>query len=174
MIHDAALALGSSLGDSATSLRLVVHALDATPGLRVVHASRVYATPPAGGVARGTFLNAALRCRTTLAPLDLLAVCKGLEVKLGRRPVRRWGDRVLDVDILLYDRAVIELSGLRIPHPRLAERDFLLAALADAWPDAPNPWTGASWASALPARRAWPVVGVLPNDGGLAPARAAL
>lgn len=169
-----ALALGSSLGDSATVLRLAVHALDATPGLRIERCSRVYATPPVGGVARGLFLNAVVRARTTLDPLDLLRVCKTLETRLGRRPTRRWGDRVLDLDVLLYDRAVVALPTLRVPHPRLAERDFLLAALAEAWPDAPNPWTGLPWAATLAARRAWPAVGTLPNDGVLAPARAML
>jgi 7,8-dihydro-6-hydroxymethylpterin-pyrophosphokinase len=57
---------------------------------------------------------------------------------------------------------VVVLPALRIPHPRLAERDFFLAALAEAWPDAPNPWTGLPWATTLPVTPRWPVVGVLP------------
>lgn len=169
-----ALALGASLGDTARTLRLAVHALDATPGLRVERCSRVLATPPAGGVARGAFLNAVLRARTTLSPSALLAACKEIEVRLGRRPTRRWADRVLDVDILLYDRLVLATEALRIPHPRLPERDFFLAALAEAWPDAVNPWTGLRWTDTLPARGSWPVVGTLPNDGIVAPARTTL
>lgn len=148
-----------------------MHALDALPGLRVERCSRVLLTPAAGGVARGVFLNAVVRASTTLPPLELLAACKALEARLGRRPTRRWADRVIDIDILLYGREVIALPTLRVPHPRLAERDFLLAALREAWPEALNPWTGLRWSDTLPARRIWPVLGPLPNDGIVAPAR---
>jgi 2-amino-4-hydroxy-6-hydroxymethyldihydropteridine diphosphokinase len=158
----AALALGASLGNRERALSLAVRALDARPDLTVVRASRVYATRPIGGVARAGFLNAVVRVQTSLSPLDLLAVCKDLERRLGRRPTRSWADRVIDLDVLLYDARIVTEPGLRIPHPRLAERDFFLAALAEAWPDAPNPWTGLPWATTLPARAIWPVVGVLP------------
>jgi 2-amino-4-hydroxy-6-hydroxymethyldihydropteridine diphosphokinase len=158
----AALALGASLGDRLRTLTLAVYALDARPDVTIVRSSRVYATAPVGGVATGGFLNAVVQIRTSLPPLELLAACKELERRLGRRPTRSWADRVLDIDILLYDRRVVTEPALRIPHPRLAERDFFLAALAEAWPDAPNPWTGLPWAATLRARRAWPIAGVLP------------
>ncbi|MFZ5478333.1 MAG: 2-amino-4-hydroxy-6-hydroxymethyldihydropteridine diphosphokinase [Myxococcota bacterium] len=157
---EVALALGSSLGDRAEALRLALSALEVTPGLRVVRVSRVLATAPAGGVARGVFLNAVVRGVAALSPAELLATCKRIERLLRRRPARRWADRVVDVDVLLYDRAVIAEPDLRVPHPRLAERDFLLQALAEVWPDAPNPWTGEPW---LRARRLAPVVGTLPQ-----------
>lgn len=159
---DVALALGASLGDRAGALVLAVRALDAAPGLELVRCSRVFATPAAGGVARQGFLNAVLRARTTLAPLELLDLCKAVEVRLGRRPARSWADRVLDVDILLYGRRIVATERLRVPHARLAERDFFLQALAEAWPDAPNPWTGLPWSASLPPRRTYPVVGALP------------
>ncbi|MDP2312476.1 MAG: 2-amino-4-hydroxy-6-hydroxymethyldihydropteridine diphosphokinase [Pseudomonadota bacterium] len=158
----AALGLGASLGDRARALRLAVYALQARPDVHVEAASRVYATSPVGGVASHGFLNAVIRVRTTLPPLALLQVCKAIEQRLGRRPTRRWADRVLDIDILLYGDQVVAEPGLRIPHPRLAERDFFLAALAEAWPDAPNPWTRLRWTDTLRARGAWPVVGTLP------------
>jgi 2-amino-4-hydroxy-6-hydroxymethyldihydropteridine diphosphokinase len=163
MSTTAALALGSSIGDRQRTLHLATRALDAQPGLRVVHASRIHATPPVGGVARASFLNAVLRVETELAPLALLATCKHLEVRLGRRPSRSWADRVLDIDVLLFGADVIRTPTLHVPHPRLAERDFLLEALWECWPDAPNPWTRAPWAATLRSRRAYPIVGTLPR-----------
>ena len=157
-----ALGLGASLGDRLATLRLAVRALHARPDVDVLRISPVYATPPAGGVATGGFLNAVLLARTSLAPEALLDVCKGLEQRLGRRPTRRWADRVVDLDVLLYERAVVATPRLRVPHARLAERDFFLQGLAAAWPDAPNPWTGLPWAASLPPRRRFPVVAVLP------------
>lgn len=157
-----AIALGASMGERLRTLHLAVRALDAHPAIEVERCSRVYATPPVGGVANQGFLNAVVRARTTLPPLELLDVCKALEVRLGRRPARSWADRIADLDILLYGNRVVTEPRLRIPHPRLAERDFFLACLAEAWPDAPNPWTGLPWAATLPARRSYPVVGVLP------------
>lgn len=159
---DVALALGASMGDRAGALALAVRALDAAPDLVVTRCSRVFATPAAGGVARQGFLNAVIRARTTLAPLELLDRCKAVERRLGRRPARSWADRVLDVDLLLYGKRIVATERLRVPHARLAERDFFLQALAEAWPDAPNPWTGLPWAAALPPRRTYPVVGTLP------------
>lgn len=158
----AAIALGASLGDRLRTLHLAVRALDARPDLSVVKCSRVYATAPVGGVAHQGFLNAVVRVETTLEPRALLAVCKDLEVRLGRRPARSWADRVVDLDILLWDTRVVSEPDLRVPHARLAERDFFLACLAEAWPAAPNPWTGLRWADTLPVRRRWPVAGVLP------------
>lgn len=160
---DVALGLGASLGDRATSLQLALRALDARPDLEMVRVSRTYLTTPVGGVARRGFYNLVVRARTTLVPEALLDVCKALEVRLGRRPSRSWADRVIDVDILLYDRRTVTTNRLRIPHPRLAERAFFLYALYEAWPDAPNPWTGVPWRDRLPVRAAWPVVDVLPG-----------
>ncbi len=159
---DVALALGASMGPRLQTLNLAVRALDARPDLAIVKCSRVIATPPVGGVAHQGFLNAVVRARTTLSPLALLDVCKALEVRLGRVPARSWADRMIDVDVLLYDNRVVTEARLRVPHPRLAERDFFLACLAEAWPEAPNPWTGLPWAATLPARRHYPVAGVLP------------
>lgn len=163
MTTPAALALGASLGDRARTLLLAARAVDAQAGIRVVGSSAILATPPVGGVARRSFLNAVLYIETDLAPAELLATCKGLEVRLGRRPTRSWADRVIDIDVLLYGRLVLTTGTLRVPHPRLAERDFFLQALAEAWPDAPNPWTGAPWSNTLRSRREYPAVARIPR-----------
>ena len=157
----AAVALGSSVGDRTHALRLAVRLLDATDGVRVERASPVHATAPIGGVARGMFHNAACRVRTSLTPLDLLARAREIERRIGRRPGPRWGDRVVDVDLLLFGDRIVRQPDLVVPHPRLAEREFVLAELYACWPEAPNPWTGRPWAEGLPVRRAWPVVGAL-------------
>ena len=158
----AALGLGASLGPRAATLHLAARALDAHPHIRVVRGSRILATPPVGGVALASFLNVVLLVETTLSPEALLAVAKDREVRLGRRPSRRWCDRVLDIDILLYGATVVATPTLRVPHARLAERDFFLQALSEAWPDAPNPWTALPWSATLRPRSLCPVVGVLP------------
>lgn len=165
-----AIAFGASMGDRFRTLLLALHALDAQPELDIRRVSRVYATAPVGGVARTGFLNAVALADTTLSPRALLVLCKTLELRLGRRPTRSWADRIIDLDVLVYgDRVVVE-EGLRVPHPRLVERDFFLGALAEVWPEAKNPWTGLSW---LASRRTYPIVGVLPRGDriGAGPSR---
>lgn len=157
-----AIAFGASLGDRAATIRLALHALDATAGLHLVRASRVYATAAVGGAAGAVFFNSVALFETTLAPLQLLPLLKALEVRLGRRPTRRWADRVLDLDLLLYDGRVVVEPGLRVPHPRMVERAFVLTPLREAWPDAVNPYTGLRYADTLPFVPL-PVVGVLPR-----------
>lgn len=153
---DAAIALGSSLGPSRRVLALAVSMLAATPGITGVRPSRIFLTPPDGGVARRPFLNAALRLRTTLPPDALLARCRAIEHRLGRRPTRRWADRVLDLDILLYGSLTLDTPALTLPHPRMHGRAFQLLPLLDCWPDVPGPW-----ADHARGMGALPVVGVL-------------
>lgn len=154
----AVVALGSSLGPSRSVFRTAVSLLSADPGVSELRPSRIFATPPAGGVARRPFLNAAVRLTTSLPPEALLALCRAIERRLGRRPTRRWADRVLDLDLLLYDSWTVDSAHLTLPHPRLATRDFQLLPLLDCWPDVPGPWRGlASGMAPLP------IVGVLPR-----------
>ncbi|MBZ0274058.1 2-amino-4-hydroxy-6-hydroxymethyldihydropteridine diphosphokinase, partial [bacterium] len=108
----------------------------------VVAVSRVYETPPAGGVATRPFLNAAVAAATTLSARELLGLLNGIEAAAGRIRKERWADRTLDLDILLYGDRIIQEPGLAIPHPRLAERLFVLAPLADIAPDTVVPGTG--------------------------------
>ncbi|MES2642059.1 MAG: 2-amino-4-hydroxy-6-hydroxymethyldihydropteridine diphosphokinase [Myxococcota bacterium] len=172
-----AIAFGASLGDRAASIRLALHALDATAGLRLVRASRIYASAAVGGAAGAVFFNAVALFETggetggqtggetTLTPTELLPILRAIEVRLGRRPTRRWADRVIDLDLLLYDRRVVTEPGLRIPHPRMVERAFVMTPLREAWPDAVNPYTGLRYADTLPLTGSLPVVGVLPRPG---------
>ncbi len=147
-------------------LELATRAVDALPGTRVRTTSRIYRSAAVGGVARGVFHNAALTVVTTLGPDALLAALKGLEGRLGRQRAPAWADRRIDLDLLLFGARIIVGAGLQVPHPRIGSRDFVLAPLRDAWPEAVDPWTSDRYA-ALP-RRSLPVVGVLsrPRLGG--------
>ena len=141
----AVLSLGSSLGDRERMLSIAAAALEAQPEIRILRWSPRLRTAAVGGVARAIFLNALLLIATSLPPVDLLRRCKSLETRLGRRPARRFAERRIDIDILLYGDEIIDLPELQIPHPRLHERPFFLALLRRMLPGAADPRTGASW-----------------------------
>jgi dihydropteroate synthase len=125
-----ALAIGGNLGDRAANLREAVRRLVAG-GVMVDAVSSLYETPPWGYADQPSFLNGALRGRTTLAPLDLLALIKQIEQELGRAPSFRNAPRPVDMDIALYGDSVINEPGLQVPHPGLPERAFVLVPLAE-------------------------------------------
>ena len=121
--------LGSNLGDRLGYLRVAVEALELAGRIDAV--SPVYESPPAGHIHQGPFLNLALRLTTTLGPVRLLMWCKSLEFAAGRRPGITYGPRPLDVDIVSLGTLAIENGRVSIPHPRVAERSFMTAPLAD-------------------------------------------
>lgn len=129
------LALGSNLGDRLGHLQHAVTALQAAPGVRVTAVSRVYETAPVGGPEQGPYLNAVVAVETRLAPLDLLSVAHRIEDEAQRVRHQRWGPRTLDVDVLLVGDERVDTADLTVPHPRMAERAFVLAPLADVAPD---------------------------------------
>jgi 2-amino-4-hydroxy-6-hydroxymethyldihydropteridine diphosphokinase len=131
---DAVLALGSNLGDARANLDRAVALLTADGRVRLVARSRDYATPPWGVVDQAAFVNGAIAVATQLSPEALLAHCHAVENDMGRVRTRHWGPRVIDVDILVYRDAIIDRPELKIPHPLIAERAFVLAPLADLAP----------------------------------------
>lgn len=133
----AAIGLGANLGDRRARLGEAVRRLGEA-GVTVA-VSSLYETAPIGGPVQGPFLNAVAVLDTDLAPRALLEFCLGLEREAGRRRRVRWGPRTLDLDLLLYDRVVVDEPGLQVPHPRLALRRFVLEPLAEAWPEAALP-----------------------------------
>lgn len=175
--HLAAIALGASLGDRRAALELAVRALDAHPGIVVLRATPIVETPAFGGAARGPFLEAMVLARTTLSAAALLTYSRAIERRAGRRPSRRWADRVLDVDLVLVqgehgEGGVLAEAGAQVPHPRLPERETWLANLAMLWPTARNPWCGLPYTSVLPTAPRWPIVGALPQPAPCAARRA--
>lgn len=129
------LGLGGNVGDVAEAMRSALRLLDAHPQCRLVAVSRVFRTPPWGPVEQDWFLNACAAFETSLNAPDLLALALETERALGRVRETRWGPRTLDIDILLYGDTPVSMENLTIPHPRMAERAFVIVPLADIAPD---------------------------------------
>jgi 2-amino-4-hydroxy-6-hydroxymethyldihydropteridine diphosphokinase len=127
------VALGSNLGDRAAYLERARDALAALPGTSVVAASRVYETAPQDLVEQPPYLNQVVCLETGLAPLDLLHACQAIESANDRVRERRFGPRTLDVDILLFQGVETDDPELTLPHPRMTQRAFVLAPLAEIW-----------------------------------------
>lgn len=128
----ARIGIGANLGDAAATVRAAIAALGRLG--TVVRASSLYRTRPWGVVDQPDFVNAAVLLETVLEPRALLASLKKLEAELGRLPGSRWGPRAADLDILAYDERKVDDPDLVIPHPRLHERAFALAPLAEIEP----------------------------------------
>ena len=131
----ALLGLGSNLGDRLATLRAGVARLTAHDGVRLVACSRVYSSPPMGDAALHEFLNAALLIETRLSARELLALALAVETNLGRVRTVRWGPRTLDIDLLWLADVTVDEPGLTVPHPGLAEREFVLRPAADLLPE---------------------------------------
>ncbi len=138
------VALGSNLGDREGTLLAALDALAAEPGIDVVAVSRFYDTEPVGYVDQPRFLNGAAALDTELPARELLQLLLAVELRFGRRRegVPAQGPRTLDLDLLLYGDAEIDEPGLRIPHPRMHERPFVLEPLADLDPALEVPGNG--------------------------------
>jgi 2-amino-4-hydroxy-6-hydroxymethyldihydropteridine diphosphokinase len=136
--------LGANLGDRERTLQLAVARLGEVPGIEVVRVSTLRETDPVGVVEQPRFLNGVAALETTLLPRELLAALLGVERGLGRVRAdgERWGPRVLDLDLLLYDDLVVCEPGLTVPHPRLHERRFVLEPLVELDPDLRVPGRG--------------------------------
>src|SRR5437660_7940292 len=135
------LSLGSNLGDRAANLRSAIEGL-AGVAVRVKKISSFYETEPVDYLDQPWFLNCVVEAETSLAPMDLLHALRKIESQLGSKKEFAKGPRLLDMDILLYDDLAIELPELQIPHPRMLQRNFVLAPLADIAPVLKHPsWT---------------------------------
>lgn len=129
------LSLGGNLGEPDKAMAAALRMLDAGPATQVVSVSSLYRTPPWGKTDQPDFLNAAAELRTTLSPRALLEACLDVERKLKRVRQERWGPRLIDIDILVFGDLTVHESGLELPHPRMLERAFVLAPLAEIAPD---------------------------------------
>ena len=130
----AALGLGGNIGDVAAAFVEALALLGSASGMDLTALSSVYRTPPWGKLDQPDFLNMATLVETTLAARALLTLCLDVERRLGRERRERWGPRLIDIDILTFDDATIDEPNLKVPHPRLTERAFALAPLAEIAP----------------------------------------
>jgi 2-amino-4-hydroxy-6-hydroxymethyldihydropteridine diphosphokinase len=129
--------LGANLGDREQTIRRAVQLLEGEAGIEVVAVSRLHETDPVGYLDQPRFLNGAAALETSLGAGDLLARLLAVERELGRdrSGEERFGPRTIDLDLLLYGREEIDEPGLRVPHPRLAERRFVLEPLHELEPE---------------------------------------
>ncbi|MDJ0919562.1 MAG: 2-amino-4-hydroxy-6-hydroxymethyldihydropteridine diphosphokinase [Henriciella sp.] len=132
---EAAIGLGSNLGDRKAQLQTALRRLDANPHIRVGQVSAMYETAPWGETDQPAFLNACVLLQTSLSPEDLLAACLGIEAAMGRLREKRWGPRLIDLDVLFYGDVEMESDTLTLPHPEIQNRAFVLAPLAELAPD---------------------------------------
>ena len=140
MAH-AFIGIGSNLGERQKAVEQALFLLDYHCQITVVDRSQMHETDPEGGVATERFLNGAALLKTSLDPTDLLQVLLAVEEALGRERFAetRWGNRAIDLDLLLYDDRVITSPALMLPHPRMHERAFVLGPLCEIAPETIHP-----------------------------------
>jgi 2-amino-4-hydroxy-6-hydroxymethyldihydropteridine diphosphokinase len=133
------IGLGANVGERRRQLAEALARLTATEEVEVVKVSSFYLNPPLGPPDQPWFLNAVAQVRTRLTPEELLRVLHRVEQDLGRVRRERWGPRLIDLDLLLYNGVIISGPDLRLPHPEMHRRSFVLAPLAEIAPQAWHP-----------------------------------
>ena len=131
--HTAYVALGSNLGDKEANLRRALELL-IERGVEIVKTSTFISTEPYGVTDQPTFLNGVCEVRTSLEPLELLHTLLEIEQEMGRVRLRHWGERNIDLDLLLYEDVIMDTPELKLPHPDMQNRDFVLLPLAEIAP----------------------------------------
>ena len=129
------LSLGANIGDPAAQLADAIRRLDAHEHINVIAQSRVIRTKAWGKTDQPDFANMAATVETSLLPIDLLHACLDIERDMGRVRHEVWGPRLIDIDIIAYERQVVDKPNLKIPHPYAHEREFVLAPLREIAPD---------------------------------------
>ena len=132
------IALGTNLGDKENNLKTALLLLD-KKGVHVCRVSDFISTKPYGVTDQPDFLNAVAEIKTDKTPMELLQTLLQIEQEMGRKRLRRWGERNIDLDLLLYDGQIIDLPDLKVPHPDMQNRDFVLRPLAQIAPEALHP-----------------------------------
>lgn len=125
------LSLGSNIGDRVGFLKRAINLISGCKGISYIESSSFYETEPQGYIDQDEFINCVVSIDTSLSPEDLLEMCQGIEKKLKRKRLFRWGPRTIDVDILTYGNIIIDRDDLKIPHERMFERAFVLVPLCE-------------------------------------------
>ena len=122
------LSLGSNLGNRKNNLNEAIFHLKSKAGL-IINTSKVYESEPWGLKDQNFFLNQVIKLKTSFSPQDLLKCCKNIEIKMGRSKSIKWGARNIDIDILYFSKLILNEDDLKIPHPLIQERKFVLLPL---------------------------------------------
>ena len=133
------IGLGSNIGDRAENLLAAYNHIISVHGIQPLKLSRFYETVPVGGPPQPMYLNAALSLKTTLSPRQLLEQFQRIETLMGRVRTVKWGPRTIDIDILLYGNEMVHDEQVKIPHPLMHTRIFVLESLAGIEPDIIHP-----------------------------------
>ncbi|QUW20712.1 2-amino-4-hydroxy-6-hydroxymethyldihydropteridine diphosphokinase [Sporosarcina sp. Marseille-Q4063] len=141
-MNSAFISIGSNIGERLLHLKDAVRALHSHNEVSVLSMSSVYETAPVGYTDQADFLNIVIEVRTSIDAYNLLTVCQEIEHELGRVRTVRWGPRIVDLDILLYNNDNINAENLIVPHPRMHERAFVLIPLLEIAPEIVHPDTG--------------------------------
>lgn len=150
--HSAFISVGSNIGDKLRQCRGAIDALAADGEIRITGRSRIYRTEPVDLTDQAWFVNCVIRVETDLGPLELLERLQTVQRQAGRPAGGvRFGPRVIDLDILLYDALVLQDPRLTLPHPRMHRRRFVLRPLCDIDPDTVHPVSGRTAAALLAA-----------------------
>jgi len=143
MPHRAFIGAGSNLGDRKVNIAEAIARVGELPATRIVRKSSLYESEPHGN-AKTWFVNAVIEIETDHAPADLLKKLKTIEESMGRKRVKgkRWGSRIIDLDLLFFNSEVVHTKTLKIPHPEIAKRKFVLLPLAEVAPQLQHPELG--------------------------------
>ncbi|MEK4423602.1 2-amino-4-hydroxy-6-hydroxymethyldihydropteridine diphosphokinase [Solibacillus sp. FSL K6-1523] len=133
-MNEVYLSIGTNIGEREKNLQQAVQALMEHSAVRVKHVSSIYETAAVGYTEQADFLNIAVAIETKLIAREMLDICQSIENELGRVREIRWGPRIIDLDILLYNQENIDTESLIIPHPRMHERAFVLVPLQEIAP----------------------------------------
>jgi 2-amino-4-hydroxy-6-hydroxymethyldihydropteridine diphosphokinase len=136
------IGLGSNLDDPVAQVKHAIAALAGLPQSRLLRQSRLYASPPLGPLDQPDYVNAVVELETSLTPVQLLVALQGIEQAQGRVRTRHWGERIIDLDLLLYADLQMDSAALQLPHPGMATRAFVLRPLAELSPDLTIPGQG--------------------------------
>lgn len=133
-LHTAYIGLGSNLDNPAQQIRSALTTLAALADTQLLKSSSLYASKPQGPQDQPDFVNAVCQLQTSLTPVALLDTLQAIEQQQGKVKKRHWGERLIDLDILLFDDQIIETSRLTVPHKEIAGRDFVLLPLQEISP----------------------------------------
>jgi len=133
------IGIGSNQGNPISNCQRAITLLGEREGIELLEKSSLYKSEPIGYTNQPWFINGVLKIRTTLEPIELWEVLQEIEGSLGREKGPRWGPRPIDLDILFYGQLIFRGQGLIIPHPRIAERKFVLLPLAEIAPEFVHP-----------------------------------